>query len=264
MEAFRECNPHRPVFGTLRNPPVTLAAHYCGPVAEIAGPPVSTLRLLLVEDDLKLVRALGLGLRREGYAVDVAHTGEDALSQAAAADYDALILDVLLPGVDGFEVCEELRRRRRWMPVLMLTALADVDDRIRGLDAGADDYLVKPFDFGELLARLRALTRRGPSDGSAGLEVGDLRLDPATRVVTRDGRETELTAREFELLAFLVRRPGQVVSRRQLLEHVWDGEHDASSNIVDVYVGYLRKKLEDDDEHRLIRTVRGVGFVLEA
>jgi two-component system OmpR family response regulator len=222
------------------------------------------MRLLVVEDDVKLVRALERGLQREGYAVDSAYTGEEALSQASVNDYDAVVLDVMLPGVDGFSVCEALRRRERWMPVLMLTARADIDDRIRGLDAGADDYLVKPFDFGELLARLRALIRRGPSERSPVREVGDLRVDPATRLVTVAGHQVELTPREFAVLEFLAAHAGEVVSRTQLLEHVWDHDRDGSPNVVDVYVGYLRKKLEHPSGRALIRTVRGVGFVLEA
>ena len=223
-----------------------------------------TMRLLVVEDDRKLVRALAVGLELEGYAVDVAYTGEEALSQADVRDYDAVVLDVMLPGLDGFAVCEALRRRSTWVPVLMLTARADVADRIRGLDAGADDYLVKPFDFGELLARLRALVRRGPAERSGAVEVGELRLDPATRVVNRAGTEVELTAREFEVLELLVRHGGQVVSRQQLLDEIWADDGDGSPNIVDVYVGYLRKKLEDPSGPRLIRTVRGVGFLLES
>jgi two-component system OmpR family response regulator len=222
-----------------------------------------TMRLLVVEDDRKLVRALERGLELEGYAVDVAFTGEEALSRASAREYDAVVLDVMLPGVDGFSVCEELRRRPTRVPVLMLTARADVADRIRGLDAGADDYLVKPFDFGELLARLRALARRGPTERSAVVELGALRFDAATRVVIRAGREIELTAREFEVLELLARHSGEVVSRQQLLDEIWDDDHDGSPNIVDVYVGYLRKKLEDPSGPRLIRTVRGVGFMLE-
>jgi two-component system OmpR family response regulator len=223
-----------------------------------------TMRLLVVEDDRKLVRALAVGLELEGYAVDVAYTGEEALSQADVRDYDAVVLDVMLPGLDGFAVCQALRRRATWVPVLMLTARADVADRIRGLDAGADDYLVKPFDFGELLARLRALVRRGPAERSGAVEVGELRLDPATRVVNRAGTEVELTAREFEVLELLVRHGGQVVSRQQLLDEIWADDGDGSPNIVDVYVGYLRKKLEDPSGPRLIRTVRGVGFLLES
>jgi two-component system OmpR family response regulator len=222
------------------------------------------MRLLVVEDDVKLVRALERGLRHEGYTVDLAGTGDDALAKASVSDYDAVVLDVMLPGVDGFSVCEELRRRKRWVPVLMLTARADVSDRIRGLDGGADDYLVKPFDFGELLARLRVLTRRGPSERAPVLTVGDLRVDPAAHLVTRAGRQVDLTAREFEVLEFLARHAGEVVSRTQLLEQVWDENYDGSPNVVDVYIGYLRRKLERPFGRPLIGTVRGVGFRLEA
>jgi DNA-binding response OmpR family regulator len=217
------------------------------------------MRLLVVEDDVKLVRALQRGLQIEGYAVDVAHRGDEALAHADANEYDAIVLDLMLPGLDGFAVCKALREREHWTPVLMLTARAGVQDRIRGLDAGADDYLVKPFDFGELLARLRALMRRGPADQPSALEIGDLSVDPATRIATRDGTQVELTATEFAVLEFLARQPGRVVSRAQLLEHVWDENYDGSPNIIDVYVGYLRKKLGRE----LIRTVRGTGFVLE-
>jgi two-component system OmpR family response regulator len=222
------------------------------------------MRLLLVEDDVKLAAALQRGLQREGYAVDLSRTGDEALVQADVYDYDVVVLDVMLPGRDGFSVCRALRQKEHWSPVLMLTARDDVSDRIRGLDAGADDYLVKPFDFGELLARLRALIRRGPSERPSVLEVGDLRVDPATRVVTRGGEEVELTAREFGVLEFLARHAGEVVSRTRLLEHVWDEHYGGSTNVVDVYVGYLRKKLENPSGPRLIRTVRGVGFMLEA
>jgi two-component system, OmpR family, response regulator len=222
------------------------------------------MRLLVVEDDVKLARALERGLQREGYAVDVADTGDDALSQATTNDYDAVVLDVMLPGLDGIALCREMRRSERWAPVLMLTARDQVSDRIRGLDAGADDYLVKPFDFGELLARLRALIRRGPSERAPVLEVGDLRIDPAARVVTRGGKQVELTVREFALLHFLAQRAGEVVSREQLLEHVWDNAEEGSTNVVDVYVGYLRNKLERPFRGKIFRTVRGIGFMLEA
>jgi len=220
-------------------------------------------RLLLVEDDRKLASTVRRGLVQEGYLVDLAHTGDDALAQASARDYDAVLLDVLLPGVDGHAVCRVLRERDRWVPVLMLTALGEVTDRIRGLDIGADDYLVKPFDFGELLARLRALIRRGPSERPAVLDVGGLRADPLTRVVTWAGRTATLTPREFELLEFMLRRPGVVLSRAQLLEQVWADEQPGSQNVVDVYVGYLRRKLESPSAPPLLRTVRGAGFVLE-
>jgi DNA-binding response OmpR family regulator len=223
------------------------------------------MRLLLVEDDVKLARALTRGLEREGYAIDVADTGDGALRQARAGSYDGVVLDVMLPGLDGFAVCRELRRSELWVPVLMLTARDNVSDRIRGLDAGADDYLVKPFHFGELLARLRALFRRGPTERTDVLEVGDLRIEPGARRVTRHGQDVELTAREMAVLEILARNAGQVVSRTELLERVWEEEYDGSQNVVDVYVGYVRKKLEAPfDERRIIRTVRGVGFVLEA
>jgi two-component system OmpR family response regulator len=170
----------------------------------------------------------------------------------------------MLPDMDGFSVCQALRRSGRWVPVVMLTARAAVRDRIQGLDVGADDYLVKPFDFGELLARLRAVIRRGPSERPPVLTVGDLTVDPATHVVTRAGQEVDLTPREFALLQFLAVHAGEVVSRTQLLEHVWDANYAGSTNIVDVYVGYLRRKLERPFGNPLIRTVRGVGFLLES
>ncbi len=220
-------------------------------------------RLLLVEDDLKLAHTVQRGLERAGYAVDLAHTGDEALADTAARDYDAVILDLLLPGVGGLDVCRTLRARDRLVPVLMLTALGDVSDRIQGLDSGADDYLVKPFDFGELLARIRALIRRGPSERPAAIEVGDLRADPYTRVVSWNGHDVELTPREYSLLEFLLRRRGQVVSRSQLLDEVWSEGYDGSPNVVDVYIGYLRRKLEQPSHPPLIRTVRGAGFVLE-
>jgi two-component system, OmpR family, response regulator len=217
------------------------------------------VRLLLVEDDPKLAAALGRGLRHDGFAVDEARDGDAALRQAAVWDYDAIVLDVMLPGRNGFEVCRELRGRGCWAPVLMLTARGQVADRIGGLDAGADDYLVKPFDFGELLARLRALLRRAPEPRPAELRVGDLVVDPATHAVTRGGRPVELSAREFALLEYLARHPGEAVSRTRLIEHVWDSNWDGSTNIVDVYIGYLRRKL---GEPPALRTIRGVGYAL--
>jgi two-component system OmpR family response regulator len=220
------------------------------------------MRLLLVEDDVKLVRALQRGLSIEGYDVDVSTTGDQGLARGSAEDYDAIVLDLMLPGLDGFAVCTELRRRRPGTPILMLTALADVSDRIRGLDGGADDYLVKPFDLGELLARLRVLIRRGSTGRAQLLEVANLRVDPSMRMVTRGGRQIELTAREFDVLAVLVRNQGRLVSREQLLQEVWEENYEGSPNVVDVYIGYLRKKLEQPRSPQLIRTVRGMGFVL--
>ncbi|MFN8160227.1 MAG: response regulator transcription factor [Solirubrobacterales bacterium] len=221
------------------------------------------MRLLIAEDDRKLAGSLARGLRGEGYAVDVAADGEEALFNARVYDYDAVILDVMLPGADGISVCRALREEERWFPVLMLTARDGVDDRIRGLDVGADDYLVKPFDFGELVARLRALLRRGAPERPAVLRLGDLEVDPASRTVKRAGTLVELTAREYALLEFLARRAGEVVSRTEILEHVWDRNYEGSGNVVDVYVGYLRRKLEQPFGRPLIRTVRGAGYVLE-
>ena len=222
------------------------------------------MRVLLVEDDAKLVRALRRGLGREGYEIDVARTGTQGLAKAMAEEYDVLVLDLMLPGLDGLTVCEQLRLADRSVPVLMLTARGSVADRIRGLDHGADDYLVKPFDFGELLARLRVLIRRGPSAHPRVIMVGELHVDSSTRLVSRAGQQVELTAREFDVLEVLARNAGQLVSRRQLLHEVWTDEYQGSPNIADVYIGYLRKKLERPRGRRLIRTVRGKGFLLES
>jgi len=222
------------------------------------------VRVLVVEDDPKLLRALERGLRFEGYEVLGAATGEEALVHARSGEFDAVVLDLLLPDLDGFSVCRSLRAEGVLTPVLMLTALSAVPDRIRGLDDGADDYLVKPFDFGELLARLRVLIRRGPSVHPTDVRVGDLRLNPLTRVVTRGGRQVELTPREFELLDVLARTPGRPVSRDRLRAAVWRDDAGVSLNVVDVYIGYLRRKLEAPHGPRLIRTVRGRGFLLDS
>jgi len=222
------------------------------------------MRVLLVEDDAKLVRALRRGLGREGYEIDVARTGTQGLAKAMAEEYDVLVLDLMLPGLDGLTVCEQLRLADRSVPVLMLTARGSVADRIRGLDHGADDYLVKPFDFGELLARLRVLIRRGPSAHPRVIVVGELHVDSSTRLVSRAGQQVELTAREFDVLEVLARNAGQLVSRHQLLHEVWTDDYQGSPNIADVYIGYLRRKLERPRGRRLIRTVRGKGFLLES
>jgi two-component system OmpR family response regulator len=220
------------------------------------------VRILVVEDDLRMAAAIRRGLRYEGLVVDVASDGEQALRTLAATDYDAVVLDVMLPGLDGFETCRRLREEGRWLPVLMLTARDAVEDRVRGLDGGADDYLIKPFSLAELTARLRALARRGPVERPAVLEVGDLRLDPATRVVYRGDTEIELSAREFALLETFMRRPGQVLTQMQLLESVWDLGYEQRSNVVEVYVRYLREKIDRPFGVRSIETVRGAGYRL--
>jgi two-component system, OmpR family, response regulator len=221
------------------------------------------LRILVVEDEPKVARAIRRGLEEHAYAVDLSSDGADALSMATEYDYDAVVLDLMIPEPDGVAVCRELRRRERWAPILMLTARGAVGDRMSGLDAGADDYLIKPFAFGELLARLRAIVRGRSGSRPAVLHVGDLSVDPASRTVSRAGEPAELTAREYSLLEFLMRRAGEVVTRTEILEHVWDLHYDGSSNIVNVYVGYLRRKLEEPFDRPLIRTVRGVGYSLE-
>lgn len=218
------------------------------------------MRVLVVEDDVKMASLLRRGLLEEGLAADVARTGDDALWMAEATEYDAIVLDVMLPGADGFEVCRRLRESGRWSPVLMLTARDAVEDRVAGLDAGADDYLTKPFSFAELLARLRALARRAPLERPAVLEAGDLRLDPATRRAWRGEVEIGLSAKEFTLLETFMRRPGEVLSRYQLLEHCWDYGYENRSNVVDVYVRYLREKIDRPFGRKSLETVRGAGY----
>jgi two-component system OmpR family response regulator len=220
------------------------------------------MRVLIVEDQAKLAALLARGLREEGHAADVAERGEDALWMAAAAPYDAIVLDIMLPGIDGLETCRALRKRDVWSPVLMLTARDAVGDRVSGLDAGADDYLTKPFSFEELLARLRALVRRAPAERPVTVEVGDLRLDPAAHRVWRGDDELELSAKEFALLELLMRRPGTVLSRSQLLEGAWDMSYERRSNIVDVYIKQLREKIDRPFGSDTIETVRGVGYRL--
>jgi two-component system OmpR family response regulator len=220
------------------------------------------MRVLIVEDEVKMASLLRRGLREEGLAADVARTGDDAVWMARATEYDAIVLDVMLPGTDGFEVCSRLRDGGTWSPVLMLTARDSVDDRVAGLDAGADDYLTKPFSFAELLARLRALVRRPPLERPTVLEVDDLRLEPATRRVWRGDTEVQLSAKEFALLETFMRRPGEVLSRYHLLEHCWDHGYENRSNVVDVYVRYLREKIDRPFGRASLETVRGAGYRL--
>ena len=220
------------------------------------------VRALIVEDEPKMAALLRRGLVEEGYAADIAWTGEDAVCMARAAPYDAIVLDVMLPGQDGFEVCRQLRAGGVWSPILMLTARDAVEDRVAGLDSGADDYLSKPFSFAELLARLRALTRRGLPERPTALRVGSLGLDPATRQAWRGEVRIDLSAKEFALLETFMRRPGQVLSRLDLLEHAWDYYYENRSNVVDVYVRYLRAKIDRPFGRRSIETVRGAGYRL--
>ena len=220
------------------------------------------MRVLVVEDEVKMASLVRRGLVEEGHAADVAGTGEDALWLAQAHPYDAIVLDVMLPGQSGVETCRRLRNAGVWSPVLMLTARDGVEDRVAGLDAGADDYLAKPFSFAELLARLRALARRGGVERPAELTVGDLRLDPATRRAWRGEAEVALSPKEFALLETFMRRPGQVLSRLQLIEHAWDFAYENRSNVVDVYVRYLREKIDRPFGADSLETVRGIGYRL--
>ena len=222
------------------------------------------MRVLVVEDELRMASLIRRGLAGEGLAADVAAKGEDALWMAEAHDYDAIVLDVMLPGLSGFETCRRLRENGVWAPVLMLTARDAVEDRVAGLDSGADDYLVKPFAFAELLARLRALARRGDRERPSVLSVGDLTLDPATREVRRGRAEIALAAKEFALLEIFMRRPGEVLSRLNLLEHAWDFAYDARSNVVDVHVRRLRQKIDEPFGRCSLETVRGAGYRLRA
>jgi two-component system OmpR family response regulator len=220
------------------------------------------MRVLVVEDHERMAELLRRGLTEEGYAVDVVGTGRDAAWMADENDYDAIVLDVVLPDEDGFTVCRGIREREGWSPVLMLTARDAVEDRVRGLDAGADDYLTKPFSFDELLARTRALIRRGSSERRPVLRVGDLTLDPASHRSARGDTELRLTPKEFALLEYFLRHPGEVLSRSRLIEHVWDFSFDADSNIVDVHVLSLRQKIDRPFGRDSIETVRGSGYRL--
>ena len=220
--------------------------------------------MLIVEDELRMASLVRRGLVKEGFAADIAPTGEDALWLAGTHDYDAILLDVMLPGIDGFETCRRLRASGVWAPVLMLTARDSVEDRVAGLDTGADDYVVKPFAFAELLARLRALVRRGEPERPNVLAVGDLLLDPATREVRRGSSEIRLSTKEFALLETFMRRAGDVLSRYDLLEHAWDFAYENRSNIVDVYVRRLRRKIDEPFGTRSLQTIRGAGYRIRA
>ena len=220
------------------------------------------MRILVVEDEKKLADVLRQGLEEKGYAVDVAFDGHVALTLALRTDYDCAILDLMLPRQDGAEVCRQVRTHGRKTPILVLTARSATDEKVRLLDLGADDYLTKPFAFEELLARLRALMRRGPVESHTVLRVADLELDPATRRVRRAGREINLTTREFAVLEYLMRHAGYVVTRNMLADHVWNFSYDGGSNIVEVYINYLRRKVDQGSEAKLIHTLRGAGYSL--
>ena len=220
------------------------------------------MRLLLVEDDARIARFVAKGLREQTYAVDVSATGDDALYQAAINTYDLVILDVMIPGRDGFSVCRELRKAGQRVPILMLTARDAVEDRISGLDSGADDYLTKPFEFRELLARLRALLRRSGELRPAKITVADLVLDTGAQSVSRNGQTVPLTAKEYALLEFLARNAGRVVGRAEIAEHVWDETFDPFSNLIEVYINRVRRKIDADSPKPLLHTRRGAGYLL--
>jgi len=222
------------------------------------------MHALIVEDEKRIAAFLERGLKEEGFAVDVVYDGNDALDWALAADYDVIVLDVLLPGRDGFSVCRDLRARGLKVPMLMLTARDAVDDRVEGLDSGADDYLVKPFAFKELLARLRALLRRQGESRSTELSVGDLVLDTVAHSARRGSRRIELSPKEYSLLEYMMHNPGRALSRTQIGEHVWGIDFFSESNVVDVYIRYLRRKIDQEQAPKLIRTVRGVGYLISA
>jgi two-component system copper resistance phosphate regulon response regulator CusR len=223
------------------------------------------MRLLLVEDEPRVAHFIAKGLREQSYAVDVAAEGEDALYRLSINDYDLVILDVMLPRKDGFAVCRELRQQNIHLPVLMLTARDDVDDRVQGLDSGADDYLVKPFEFKELLARVRALLRRKQTSlRSDILQIADLTINTANHTATRNGQRINLTAKEYALLEFFVLRAGQLMGREAIAEHVWDDSFDPTSNVIDVYVRRLRRKIDEGFALPLIHTRRGEGYLLSA
>lgn len=221
------------------------------------------MHILVVEDERKIASFVKRGLKEKGYAVDVAFNGNDGLFQAEEVPYDLIILDIMLPGKDGLYICRQLRKKNIDVPVLMLTARDDLEDKISGLDSGADDYLTKPFQFAELLARVRALLRRKNNVNSTKLKVADLELDQVTHKVTRSGKEIELTSTEYSLLEYLMFNANQVVTRTMISEHVWNDDFDSFSNVINVYVNYLRKKVDTDHEKKLIHSIRGTGYILK-
>lgn len=221
------------------------------------------MRILLVEDDSRMANVIAKGLRENSYAVDVVHDGERGLYQSSINDYDVIVLDVLLPSRDGYEVCRELRLRGNTTPILMLTARATIDDRVTGFDAGADDYLTKPFSFRELLARVHALLRRNAHLRPDVLQIGDLIVDSISHRVSRASREVQLTAKEYALLEYLARRAGQLVSRAEIAAHVWDDTFDPFSNTIEVYMNRLRRKIDDNHSIKLLHTRRGEGYMLD-
>jgi two-component system, OmpR family, copper resistance phosphate regulon response regulator CusR len=220
------------------------------------------MRVLLVEDDERVASFIRRGLVQEGFCVDLSRDGADAFHQVLHEAYDLMVLDILIPFMDGFEVLGQIRKQGCRVPVLILSAKDGVEDRVRGLNEGADDYLVKPFSFDELIARIRAVIRRRSDPGPPAARVGDLEMDPATRKVTRGGKRISLTPKEFSLLEYLVRHQGTVVTRTMIAEHVWDQHFDSFTNVIDVYIRYLRSKIDDPFPKKLIHTVRGVGYVL--
>jgi heavy metal response regulator len=221
------------------------------------------MRILVVEDEKKVASFIKRGLEEENFTVDVAHDGEEGLHMGETNPYDLILMDIMLPKMDGLSVIKELRKKDVNSPVLCLTAKDAVEDIVSGLDSGSDDYLTKPFAFAELLARVRALVRRGAKDRGAEIHFADLRLDPVSHKVWRGNKEIELTAKEYALLEYFIRNPNQVLTRTMIAEHVWDYSFDSFTNIIDVYVNYLRKKVDRDFDTKLIHTVRGVGYVLK-
>jgi len=220
------------------------------------------MRILLIEDEKKVARFISKGLIEESYAVDVAYDGEEGLFLAEVNDYDLIILDIMLPKKDGFEVLKTLRNKGFTTPVIMLTARDELESKIQGLDLGADDYMTKPFAFSELMARIRAVTRRKQEKADNKLQLGDLVIDAVTRTVTRGNKPIELTNKEYALLEYFIRNPGRVLSRTMIAEHVWDYQFDHMTNVIDVYVNYLRQKIDRGFEKKLIHTIRGVGYVI--